>query len=83
MARDLGDGDIRLTVWQNLMLSGVASENLGAAQARIEAIGLPPAPHSIRAGLVACTGNTGCHFSASDTKRHALAIAPGANPGRA
>ena len=30
---------------------------------------------SIRAGLVACTGNVGCRFAASDTKRHAEEIA--------
>ena len=29
---------------------------------------------SLRAGVVACTGNTGCKFAASDTKRHADAI---------
>jgi ferredoxin-nitrite reductase len=29
----------------------------------------------VRAGLVACTGNVGCRFSASDTKRHAEEIA--------
>jgi len=28
-------------------------------------------PQQIRAGLIACTGNAGCKFSASDTKRHA------------
>jgi len=31
--------------------------------------------NAIRAGLVACTGNTGCKFAASDTKRHAEEIA--------
>ena len=75
MATELGDGDIRLTVWQNFLLSGIAEENLAAVTSRIEATGLDWRPHSIRAGLVACTGNTGCRFSASDTKRHALAIA--------
>ena len=35
----------------------------------------PPRRRSIRAGLVACTGNTGCKFAASDTKRHAEEIA--------
>ena len=34
-----------------------------------------PRPTSLRAGLVACTGNTGCKFAASDTKRHAAEIA--------
>ena len=29
---------------------------------------------ALRGGLVACTGNAGCKFSASDTKRHAAAL---------
>ena len=36
---------------------------------------MPPSATSIRAGLVACTGNAGCRFAASDTKRHAEDIA--------
>jgi ferredoxin-nitrite reductase len=75
VARDLGDGDIRLTVWQNLIISGVRSQNVAAAQAQIEALGLSTNTNSIRAGLVACTGNVGCKFAASDTKRHAEEIA--------
>jgi len=75
LARDLGDGDIRLTVWQNLIISGVRSQDIAAAQARIEALGLSISATSIRAGLVACTGNAGCKFAASDTKRHAEEIA--------
>jgi ferredoxin-nitrite reductase len=75
VARDLGDGDIRLTVWQNLIISGVRSEDVAAAQARVEALGLSISATSIRAGLVACTGNVGCKFAASDTKRHAEEIA--------
>ena len=75
IARDLGDGDIRLTVWQNLIISGVRSESVKATQARIEALGLSTSTNSIRAGLVACTGNVGCKFAASDTKRHAEQIA--------
>ena len=75
IARDLGDGDIRLTVWQNLIISGVRSESVKATQVRIEALGLSTSTNSIRAGLVACTGNVGCKFAASDTKRHAEEIA--------
>jgi ferredoxin-nitrite reductase len=75
VARDLGDGDIRLTVWQNLLISGVPDERVAVAEAAIAALGLSTKPSSIRAGLVACTGNVGCRFSASDTKRHAEAIA--------
>jgi ferredoxin-nitrite reductase len=74
IAGDLGDGDIRLTVWQNLLISGVADDRLALACAAIDALGLAVTASQIRAGLVACTGNAGCKFAASDTKRHAAAI---------
>lgn len=72
---ELGDGDIRLTVWQNLIISGVEDHNLEAAKARIEACGLEWQANSIRAGLVACTGSSGCKFAGADTKGQALEIA--------
>jgi ferredoxin-nitrite reductase len=75
IARDLGDGDIRLTVWQNLLISGVPDDGIALARAAIDAIGLCSEANSVRAGLVACTGNSGCKFAASDTKRHAEDIA--------
>ncbi len=75
IAREAGDGDIRLTVWQNLLISGVPAEKLKDAVSGIEALGLSASASSIRAGLVACTGNVGCRFAASDTKRHAEEIA--------
>ena len=75
IACEFGDGNIRLTVWQNLLISGVPTEKLEAARQRIDAVGLATEANAIRAGLVACTGNTGCKFAASDTKRHAEEIA--------
>jgi ferredoxin-nitrite reductase len=75
ISHDLGDGDIRLTVWQNLLISGVPDAQVKVAEAAIEALGLSTKASSIRAGLVACTGNAGCKFAASDTKRHAEEIA--------
>jgi ferredoxin-nitrite reductase len=75
IARDFGDGELRLTVWQNLLISGVASERIGEAVSGIEALGLSTSTNAIRAGLIACTGNMGCKFAASDTKRHAEEIA--------
>ncbi len=75
IAAEFGDGDIRLTVWQNLLISGVPAERVGAAAAAIAALGLSTEATSIRAGLVACTGNAGCRLAMSDTKRHAEEIA--------
>ena len=45
------------------------------AEAAIDVLGLGTRANALRAGLVACTGNTGCKFAASDTKRHANDIA--------
>jgi ferredoxin-nitrite reductase len=70
-----GDGDIRLTVWLNLLLANIANEDLPIVQSEIEALGLAWNVSPVRAGLIACTGNFGCKFAASDTKRHALEIA--------
>jgi len=80
IAQDLGDGDIRLTVWQNLLISGVRDDNVSLATAAIEQIGLAVTSSQIRAGLVACTGNAGCKFAASDTKRHAAEIGDWCEP---
>ncbi len=70
-----GDGDIRLTVWQNLILSGVADGSIPAVVDAIRAMGLAVDASSIRAGLVACTGSVGCKFAAADTKATADEIA--------
>jgi ferredoxin-nitrite reductase len=70
-----GSGTIRLTVWQNLLISDARGAELEAAVAALRAIGLDCSASSVRAGLVACTGNTGCKFAATNTKGQALAIA--------
>jgi len=75
ISRELGDGDLRLTVWQNLIISGVPEAKIDAAITRIEAAGLSTKATAIRAGLVACTGNTGCKFAAANTKGTAERIA--------
>lgn len=75
IAGEYGDGDIRLTVWQNLLISGVADANVATVIAAIEALGLAVTASPVRAGLVACTGATGCRFAAAHTKENAEEIA--------
>jgi ferredoxin-nitrite reductase len=74
LARSEGDGDVRLTVWQNLLLSGIRAERADAVEAALRALGLTSRASHVRAGMVACTGNTGCKFAASNTKGTAMAI---------
>ena len=47
---------------------------------RSKRIGLAVKASQIRAGLIACTGNAGCKFAASDTKRHAAEIGDWCEP---
>lgn len=75
LSADFGDGDIRLTVWQNLLISGVADANVATVTAAIEALGLATSTSTLRAGLIACTGATGCRFAAAHTKENADEIA--------
>jgi ferredoxin-nitrite reductase len=74
IVQDIGDGDIRLTVWQNLLIPGVKDDNVRLAIAAIEALGLAVKTTEVRAGLIACTGRAGCKFGNADTKRTAAAI---------
>lgn len=80
IARELGDGDIRLTVWQNLLISGIAEHNAELVEICLSEIGLTSKATSVRAGLIACTGNTGCKFASSNTKDTAMAIADWVEP---
>lgn len=80
LSQEYGDGDIRLTVWQNLLISGVQTGKADELEIRLRAIGLTSQVSNVRAGLVACTGNTGCKFAASNTKGTAMAIADWVDP---
>jgi len=80
ISQDLGDGEIRLTVWQNLLISGVADANVALVEAAIGRIGLATQASAIRAGLIACTGATGCRFAGAHTKEDAEQIAQYCEP---
>ena len=75
VAQEFGSGTIRLTVWQNLLLSDIPEARVPEAQAAIAALGLGWAASAVRGGLVACTGAAGCKFAASHTKQHGAALA--------
>ncbi len=75
VANSFGSGELRLTVWQNLLIPNVASERIDEALAAIRAAGLDCTAGTVMRGTVACTGNRGCRYSSTDTKAHAVALA--------
>lgn len=72
IADQYGRSEVRLTVWQNLIIPGISDENLEAATAAIIATGLDYRPSTIRGGIIACTGSRGCKYAAADTKGNAV-----------
>lgn len=75
IADEYGNGEIRWTVWQNLIIPGIREADISEVQQAILACGLDFEASSFRAGLVACTGSAGCKFAGADTKANAMTLA--------
>jgi ferredoxin-nitrite reductase len=75
LAERFAGATLRLTVWQNLILSDIPQARVGEAEAALAELDLGTQASAIRGALVACTGNTGCKFAATDTKGQALLLA--------
>jgi ferredoxin-nitrite reductase len=75
LAAKYGSGTLRLTPWQNLLLTDIPQQWLGDVLREIAFLGLDSSATNIKSALVACSGKKGCAASATDTKSHALALA--------
>lgn len=74
IAQKYGKNDIRLTVWQNLLIPHIRDEDVAAVSAEIEALGLSVNASSFAAGAIACTGRWGCKFAGAYTKQDATRL---------
>jgi len=74
LADTFATGEIRLTVWQNLIIPNVPDAFVPTLKRSIEKAGLGVTQSNIASGVVACTGNRHCKFAQSDTKGHALEL---------
>ena len=74
VAKEFGNGEIRLTIFQNLIIPNIPSNKIDKAREKLSKGGLACETSLIKGGTVACTGNQYCKFSSSDTKTHANEI---------
>ncbi|WP_309399212.1 NirA family protein [Cerasicoccus maritimus] len=74
LANKYGQGEIRLTAWQNFIIPHIATAELDAFKAELKELGMGCEHDHIMNGLVACTGNAGCKFAAAGTKAHSLKL---------
>ncbi|MFT3830411.1 MAG: NirA family protein [Opitutaceae bacterium] len=75
VAEHYGQGEVRLTVWQNLLIPHVPDAYVGTVERALRSAGLFTDPGNTTGCLVACTGSKGCKYAAADTKGHAAAVA--------
>ncbi|MBI3851153.1 MAG: NirA family protein [Verrucomicrobia bacterium] len=75
LAQNYGSGNLRLTPWQNLLIPDVPDGFVETVKRNLVRMGLHHSASAIAGGLVACTGNAGCKWAATNTKAQAVALA--------
>jgi ferredoxin-nitrite reductase len=75
LAARYSNGILRLTPWQNLLLTDIPTPKVAAVQAEIEQLGLYVSATHPHSAIVACSGLSGCKASATDTQENALTLA--------
>ena len=74
LATNYGRGELRLTVWQNVLIPHVPDAFVATLAHSVQRLGFFTEASFATGGIVACTGNKGCKYSAADTKGHAVAL---------
>jgi ferredoxin-nitrite reductase len=74
LADHYGSGEVRLTVWQNLIIPNVPDAFVESLKKALVKMGLDWRQSNLRSGVIACTGNSYCKFASSNTKGHALEL---------
>jgi ferredoxin-nitrite reductase len=74
LADSYGSGEIRLTVWQNLLIPNVPDALVQSLKRALEKAGFSTRQSNHSSGVVACTGNQFCKYAQSNTKGHALEL---------
>ena len=75
ISQNYGSDEMRLTVWQNLIIPNVPDAFVETVKKNLTKMGFHYAATSIAGGLIACTGNTGCQWSSTNTKAQAVHLA--------
>jgi ferredoxin-nitrite reductase len=74
LAANYGSAGVRLTPWQNLLIPDVPDAFVETVKRQLVRIGFHYEASHVAGGLIACTGNTGCKWSATDTKGQAMKL---------
>ncbi len=71
LADHYGTGELRLTVWQSLIIPHVPDAFATTLVRAVHSLGFFTDAHAAAGCVIACTGRKGCKYAAADTKGHA------------
>jgi ferredoxin-nitrite reductase len=74
LADHYASGEVRLTVWQNLVIPNVPDAFVETMKKALVKMGFDWRQSHLRSGVIACTGNSYCKYALSNTKGHALEL---------
>ncbi len=74
LAQNFAGGTLRLTPWQNLLISDIPNSQLLQVKQQITDWGFHWSTTNLDSCLVACAGSSGCASAMTDTQSHALAM---------
>lgn len=74
IAANYGRGELRLTVWENVIIPHIPDAFVETVRRSLNRLGFATEAHSLASGIISCTGSKGCKYSATDTKGHAVAL---------
>lgn len=74
IAEEFGNGDIRTTHMQNVLVPNIPTEKIGPTQKALAAAGFRWEGHPVRRGAIACTGNEFCNLAITETKDRMIQI---------
>jgi ferredoxin-nitrite reductase len=74
LADHYGKGELRLTVWQSVIIPHVPDAFTATLVRAVQSLGFFTEAHAAAGCVIACTGSKGCKYAAADTKSHARAV---------
>jgi len=74
LAERYGTGELRLTVWQSLIIPHIPAASVESVCRAVKRMGCYTEASLAVGGIIACTGSAGCKYGNADTKASAVAL---------
>lgn len=75
LSETFGSSHLRLTPWQTVLLPDIPNERVPDVLQNLSSLGLFGSDNRVDTAIVACAGKPGCAAAATQTQRHAIALA--------